>query len=486
MLEWADDKIIDGVLAEFEQLAKIPRQSGHEKAVSDYLVNAFKNFGCQVQQDAVYNVIADLPASPGYEQKPVIILQGHMDMVCVAAPGVEYDPLTDPIKLIRDEKFLSADGTSLGADDGIGVAEALFIMKNIKDKDHGPLRAIITVDEEQGMSGAINLDPKFLTDAAYLINCDSENYDELTVGSAGSVNIDFNKKVKFVKPQGRNAYKISINGLKGGHSGMEINKGRANAIRLMAMLLYSLNKAGIEYELASIAGGKARNSIPAEAHVLITTNGNGADILRIIDLADKQCVDVYDNTDKDISFDFVRADLPAQVMTEEGRDSIINLLVSLHSGVYAMSHVLPKLVETSANLGMISQTEDLINIKCLPRSSVDSKLDDFAAQADILAGLTGFTADIDKKTPGWKERQDSKLAKIMQEVFRAQNGKTMKVESIHAGLECGWHLLKNHNLDVVSIGVSTYDIHSPKERLELWTIVPQVKLIVETLKRLYN
>lgn len=484
MFDLTDEKIIDGVLAEFEQLARIPRKSGHEQAVSDYLVEAFKNLGCQVHQDEVFNVIADLPASPGKEQLPRVILQGHMDMVCVAAPGIKYDPLVDPIRLIRDEKFLRADGTSLGADDGIGVAEALFYFRHIKDKAHGPLRAIITVDEEQGMTGAVNLDSKYLTDATYLINCDSENYDELTVGSAGSVNIDFNKKVNFVKPEGKNAYKISITGLKGGHSGMEINKGRANAIKLMAMLLYSLNEAGVEYELASLSGGKARNSIPAEAQMVITTNGKGADILRLMDLEDRKCIDIYGGTDKDISFDFVKVDMPDQVMAKGDRDSIINLLVSLHSGVFAMSQVVPGLVETSANMGMIVQQDDMINVLCMPRSSVDSKLDEFVAQAVVLAGFAGFTPVIDKKTPGWKERQDSRLAQVMQEVFQEQNGKPMKVEAIHAGLECGWHLQKNPNLDVVSIGVSTYDIHSPQERLELWTIVPQVKLIWETIKRL--
>ena len=482
MLNLSKEAIIDGVLEEFSQLARIPRQSSHEKAVSDYLVKAFSDIGCEVHQDEVNNVIADLPATAGKESAPTIILQGHMDMVCVADHGVNYDPLKDPIKLVRDEKFLSADGTSLGADDGIGVAEALYIMKNLKS--HGPLRAIITVDEEQGMTGAVHLDAKYLKDAQYLINCDSENYDELTVGSAGSVNIDFNRKLTYSAPQGNKAYKIHLKGLLGGHSGMEINKGRANAIRIMAILLNALDEAGISYELASFIGGKARNSIPAEAEVVISTMAEAQVIQEVIDAERDSCLDKYGAVDNNIEFDLTAAQ-PRRVMSEADRDSIIRLLISLHSGVYAMSQVVPGLVETSANIGMVKLKDgEVLSIACLPRSSNDAKIGEFILQADILAQMTGFTAVIDKQTPGWKENQNSKLAKVMLEVFESQNGIPMKVETIHAGLECGYHVMKNPELDVVSIGVNTFDIHSPKERVELATIPPQIKLIVETMDRL--
>ncbi|WP_297966649.1 beta-Ala-His dipeptidase [uncultured Anaerovibrio sp.] len=482
MLDYSDETIIDGVLAEFSQLARIPRKSGHEKAVSDYLVKAFSDIGCEVHQDEVNNVIADLPATDGMESAPKIILQGHMDMVCVADHGVSYDPLKDPIKLVRDEKFLSADGTSLGADDGIGIAEALYIMKHLKS--HGPLRAVITVDEEQGMTGAVNLDSKYLLDAQYLINCDSENYDELTVGSAGSVNINFNRQLTFSAPQGDTAYKIHLKGLAGGHSGMEINKGRGNAIRIMAMVLNALDEAGISYELAYFTGGKARNSIPAVADVIISTMAEAEVIQEIIDTEKESCMDKYGDVEDGIELVLSEVNMPERVMSEEDRDSIIRIIISLHSGVYAMSQVVPGLVETSANLGMVKMDDDVITMAYLPRSSIDAKISEFVLQADILAQMAGFTAVISNQTPAWKENRNSKLAKVMLEVFKEQNGMPMKVETIHAGLECGYHVMKNPQLDVVSIGVSTFDIHSPKERLELATIPPQVKLIVETMKRL--
>ncbi|MCR5175492.1 MAG: beta-Ala-His dipeptidase [Anaerovibrio sp.] len=484
MYDLSDETIIDGVLAEFSKLAGIPRKSGHEKAVSDYLVARFRDIGCKVHQDHMYNVVADLPATSGKEAMPLTILQGHMDMVCVAAPGVNYDPLTDSIKLVRSDKFLSAEGTSLGADDGIGIAEIIYIMSELKE--HGPLRAVVTVDEEEGMTGAINLDKKFLSDARYLINCDSENYDELTVGSAGSVNIDFNRELTYVAPQGNVAYKIAVSGLKGGHSGMEINTGRGNAIRTMAILMNALDEAGIVYELAGFTGGKARNSIPAQAEIIITAAVEKEVIQEVLTAEKDSFLAKYGDNDGDISLSLEAVNMPDRVMTEEDRNSIIQLIVSLHSGVFAMSQVVPGLVETSANLGMVllADSGNIINIKYFPRSSIDSKLGEFVLQADIMAQMAGFTAVIGTQSPGWKERKDSALARLMQEVFCEQNKKPMKVETIHAGLECGWHLNKNPQLDIVSIGVTTHDIHSPEERLELWSIVPQVKLIAETLKRI--
>ena len=237
-----NNEILEGVLNEFAKLAAIPRKSGHEQAVSDFLKNYLTELGFAVTQDEKNNIIADKPACPGFENAPLTILQGHMDMVCVAAEGVAFDPLKDAIKLVRDEKFLRADGTSLGADDGIGVAEAIYIMKNAKD--HGPLRMIVTVDEEQGMTGAIHLDAKHLQDAKFLINCDSENYDELTVGSAGSVNLDFSREIKWVKPEMTAAWQIEVKGLLGGHSGERIGDGRGNAIRTLAMTLAALAAEG--------------------------------------------------------------------------------------------------------------------------------------------------------------------------------------------------------------------------------------------------
>ena len=474
-------EILESVLDEFKNLAAIPRQSGHEQAVSDFLKKYLTEAGFSVQQDEVYNIIADAPASPGYEKAPLTIIQGHMDMVCVAEEGYSYDPQKDPIKLVRDDKYLSAEGTSLGADDGIGVAEGIYVLKNAKD--HGPLRLIVTVDEERGMTGAVNLEDKYLTDASFLINCDSENWDELTVGCAGSVNLDFSRKLKRTAPQGKAAWKISVNGLLGGHSGERIGDGRGNAIRTLALALQALQEKG-PVEVADFRGGKARNAIPDSAAAVIVTDLAEEEINEVLFVELGRFNKIYGSVDPKAKFQAVKAELPAEVLTAGDAKRLLSLLTILHTGVFAMSTVIPGLVETSANLGVVEMNADEVAVQYFPRSAVDQKIDEFRHFAQQIAELTGFTAHIGTQSPGWKENKDSRLAKIMAETFKAQNGQPMKVETIHAGLECGWHFRKNPQLDMVSIGVTTTDIHSPKERLELATVEPQVKLILETLKKI--
>ncbi|SEH32245.1 beta-Ala-His dipeptidase [Selenomonas sp. KH1T6] len=475
------NEILESVLDEFKQLAAIPRQSGHEQAVSDFLKKYLTEAGFSVHQDKVNNIIADAPASPGFEKAPLTILQGHMDMVCVAEEGYSFDPQKDPIKLVRDDKYLSAEGTSLGADDGIGVAEGIYVLKNAKD--HGPLRLIITVDEERGMTGAINLEEKYLKDASFLINCDSENWDELTVGSAGSVNLDFSRKLKKAAPQGKTAWKITVSGLLGGHSGERIGDGRGNAIRTLALALQALQDKGL-VEVADFRGGKARNAIPDSAVAVVVTDLPEKYIREVLSAEEERFGRIYGSVDPQGKIQAVKAELPGEVLTAGDAKRLLTLLTTLHTGVFAMSTVIPGLVETSANLGVVEMDGEEVAIQYFPRSAVDQKLDEFRHLAQQMAELTGFTAHIGTQSPGWKENKDSRLAKIMAETFEAQNGQPMKVETIHAGLECGWHFRKNPELDMVSIGVTTMDIHSPKERLELATVEPQVNLILETLKRI--
>ena len=474
--------VLENVLAEFEQLARIPRKSGHEEKVSNYLRDYLRSLGFQVVQDEKFNIIADKPASAGAENAPLTILQGQMDMVCVAVPGVQFDPLKDAIRLKRTEKYLSAEGTSLGADDGIGVAEALYIMKN--QEQHGPLRMIVTVDEEQGMTGAIHLGAKYLADASFLINCDSENYDELTVGSAGSVNLDFSRTMVQQAPSAAKAWKISVKGLLGGHSGERIGDGRGNAIRTAAMMLLAMDEQGISYELAAFQGGTARNAIPAEAEVVFTTNTSRQELQSVVAAQQEHFQQIYGGIEPEARLLLEEAELPGQVFAPADTKALLQLIITLHSGVYAMSQVIPGLVETSANIGVIRTQGSRVNIQFFPRSAIDAKIDEFCRMAQAYAAMSGFTAQIGTKSPGWKERKDSQLARIMADTFADQNGRPMKVETIHAGLECGWHFRKNPNLDMVSIGVTTMDIHSPNEKLLLETVEPQVALIMETLRKI--
>lgn len=472
--------ILEEVLEEFGRLAAIPRKSGHEKAVSDFLTGYLKEMGLSVVQDEVFNIIADLAASPGCENAPLTILQGHMDMVCVAEKGYAYDPLKDPIKLKRTEEYLEAEGTSLGADDGIGLAEILYLLKH--QEIHGPLRAIFTVDEEVGMTGACHLDKKYLEDGNFLINCDSENYDVLTVGCAGSASLDFSRRMKETAPQGSRGWHLEIGGLKGGHSGERIGDGRGNAIRSLAAAISALQERGV-LELAFIEGGKASNVIPSTAKALIVTDLSEDELNDTLREQEKRFRQMYGPADE-AHFSLEEAELPEKVFAQEDTMRLLRLIRIIHVGVYAMNQISPTLVETSANLGIIRTEGGTVSLDVMPRSDCDGKLEEFCRMGEDWGSLSGFEVKAGMKSPGWAERKDSPLTRLMTGIFQEQNGKPMRVETIHAGVECGWHFRKNPSLDIVSVGVTTLEIHSPRERLVLSTVEPQVRLISETLRKI--
>ena len=477
-----EQEIVEAVLEEFKGIAAIPRPSGHEKAVSDYLYGRLQALGCKVMQDEVCNLIADLPATKGREKAPLTILQSHMDMVCVADEGVVYDPITDPIRLQRSEKYLAAEGTSLGSDDGIGIASILYVLAH--SAAHGPLRAIFTVDEEVGMHGATFLAADYLTDASFLINCDSEDYDQVTVGSAGSVGIDFHRPLTFSSsPEGR-GWKIAVKGLLGGHSGERIGDGRGNAIRTLALLLASFQEHQISFRLSGLQGGKARNAIPASAEAVIVSTADEQTFRAVLDEAQQRFLTAYGSVDPAMHIFLTEMPLPQQVFSPADMEAFWQLVTSLHTGVYAMEPAIPGLVETSANIGMAFVKDGVLTVTFYPRSTVDSKLREFQQTARILGRWSGFAVETGEPAPGWKERTESRLTPMMTRIFEEQNGKPMSVVTIHAGLECGWHIKKNPALDMVSIGVTTKDIHSPKERLVLATVAPQVRLMDETLHRI--
>ena len=477
-----DRKIVDEVLADFAAFAAIPRPSLHEKAISDYLLDEFHALGCNVIQDGSNNIIADRAAAPGFENVPRVILQAHMDMICVAAKGVAYDPLHDPIRLHRTEDKLSAEGTSLGADDGAGIAMILYVFRHAKNV--GPLRAIITTDEETGMTGAQALDAKALTDADFLINWDSENFDELTRGSAGSVSVEFHRKISRREPPEGSAWRISVSGLLGGHSGERIGDGRGNALRILAQTLHALNNAGISISVASMAGGSAKNVIASEAEAVIVTQAEQANIRRVIAEAEGRARVILENVDPMLQIALSKAEHPARILSNADTHAVTDALLLLHTGVFQMSTTMPGLVETSANLGLLKTEKNELWFSYFARSSVDEKLTDLVESCRVLGRRLGLETKVGTPSPGWRERPKSALSNAMTEIFEKQTGQPMKVGVIHAGLECGWHIKKAPKLDMVSIGVTTHDIHSPKETLDVTTIAPQVRLVMETLRQI--
>ena len=493
ILDIDEKAIVDEVLAEFAQLAKIPRPSHHEKAVSDYLYQLFSDMGCRVVQDDVNNIIADMEATEDCQGKPLTVLQAHMDMVCVAAEGVDFNPLTDEIKLVREGNLLHADGTSLGADDGMGIAIIVYIMKHLAS--HGPLRAVITVDEECGMTGAETLAPEVFADAEYVINCDSEDWDLLTVGSAGSGDITFRQGFCPMRSSLPHLHRLKISGLRGGHSGEEINCGGGNAIKALAACLNSWRKKGISFDLVSFNGGRAKNVIPSSSEAVFYSDAGLEELAAAADESRQEFLAVYGSIEAGAVFAVEAVEAAAgeerpQAMDRYQKDNLLDLLMCLSSGVSAMSQLCPGLVQTSANLGVVrtvfeaDRGEKYIEVQYMPRSANEGSILEYYRTAEILARLTDFELQTGRISPSWAERQDSRLAKLMLEVFAEQNGQPMRMATIHAGLECSWHLQKNPQLDIVSIGTNNNDIHSPAETLELDTVAPQVRLIAEVLCRI--
>ena len=478
------ETILDEVLDEFKKLAAIPRPSKHEERVSNFLKKFFEEHGFEVVQDSVKNIIAEIPASLGKENSPTAILQAHMDMVCVAAEGYDFNPLTDPIKLIRGEKYLEAEGTSLGADDGIGVAEILYLVKNHTNFKHGKLRIIFTTDEETGMSGAINLDKKYLADAAFLINCDSEKFGELVAGSAGSVHATFWRELHYVRPDTKlpNNFEIKIGGLRGGHSGEEISSGRINAIKVAATILRQITKHG-KIRLSNLRGGRAFNVIPDSAELVIATDLKEEVVQKICAELERKLRKVY-TTEPNVKIEARIIQRPDKVLHLKDYDALSNFLTVIHSGVYLMNPDKPAQVLASANLGVVRMNDDIVELKVLPRANADELVEDFIEGLDQAAKLCSFESKFSVPTPAWTFNPSSKLLKLAEEIFTEQNGYAPEVKTIHGGLETSFFVKKNPALDVISIGTTNENIHSPNERLHLETVAPHVKLIVGLLEKI--
>ena len=480
------EKILEGVLAEFEKLAAIPRPSKHEEQVSNYLKKFFEELGLAVVQDEFKNIIAEVPATPGKENFPLTILQSHMDMVCVAEEGYVFDALKDPIKLIRGEKFLEAEGTSLGADDGIGIAEILYLVNNRQNFEHGKLRIIFTVDEETGMSGAINLDEKFFADAGFLINCDSEKFGEIVAGSAGAVHMTFRRELHYVRPDTKlfTNMEIKISGLRGGHSGEEISCGRINAIKAAVQIMRTITSAGGKIRMSSLKGGHAFNVIPDSAEFIIATDLKPQEIFDLCLETKRRLQKIFGTTEPKIKIEAKVIKRPDKVLHAKDYDCLTNFIELIHSGVYLMSPENPAQVMASANLASVRMNDDFVELKVLPRGNADELVEEFMVGFKQAAQLCAFESNFSEPSPAWTFNPDSKLLKLAEEIFTEQNNYAPAVTTIHAGLETSFFVKKNPALDVISIGTTNENIHSPNERLHLETVAPHVKFIAGLLEKI--
>ncbi len=427
----------------FKEMNEIPRGSGNEKAVSDWLVKFAKDRNLEVIQDEALNVIIKKPATSGYENAPTVILQGHMDMVCEKNQGTEHDFEKDPIEFIIDGDFIKANGTTLGADNGIAVAYALAILDN-KTTAHPPIEVLITTEEETGMGGATNLNPEHLN-GRILINIDSEEEGVLLVSCAGGVRLKFSVPTNYENIEGNySSLAIKIRGLKGGHSGMEIKKERGNANKMMGRFLMDLNSV-VDFKLASLNGGAKMNAIPREADAIIAVRPE--DIVKVT-------YEITKSVDK--------------VFCDDTRQKVIRTLFLLPNGVQTMSMAIPGLVQSSTNVGVVTTTSEAVEFDNAVRSSVASLKKSIVDRMTVLAEIMNCVIELESDYPEWQYNPDSKVRTVFEQVYENKFGNKAEISAIHAGLECGLIGDKfNGNIDQISFGPNIFDVHTPDEHVSI-------------------
>lgn len=472
-----------GLWESFYQLTQIPRPSKKEGKAIDFLEDFGKSLGLETIRDEVGNVIIRKPATTGMEDRKGVILQGHIDMVPQKNSDKVHDFETDPIETLIEDGWVTADGTTLGADNGIGVAAGMAVLK-ANDIAHGPVEALFTMDEETGMTGANALKPGLLQ-GDILLNMDSEDEGELYVGCAGGTdaNIEF-KYADEAVPEGSVAYKLSLAGLKGGHSGMDINIGRGNANKLMFRFLkYAV--ANLEVRLASIDGGSLRNAIPREAFAVVTLPAANADeLIEALEEFEDIYKAEYNGVEPSISFTAEKTDMPASLINEVVQDDLINAIQACPNGVIRMSNDMEGLVETSSNLAIVKSDNGVIEAKCLIRSSVDTAKEDVESSIESTFRLAGADVTFGGQYPGWKPNMDSAILKTMQDVYQKKWGKIPEIKGIHAGLECGILGSAYPHWDMISFGPTIRFPHSPDEKVNVETVQKFWDYLIETLKNI--
>lgn len=455
------------VLYYFEEINKIPRGSGNEKGISDYLVRFAKERGLWVHQDEALNVIIKKEATAGYENAPTVIIQGHMDMVCEKNGDVEHNFEKDPIKVIYDGDFIHADGTTLGADDGIAVAMSMALLDS-GDIQHPKLEVVITTDEEVGMEGASRIDGSLL-DGRLLINIDSEDEGIFTVGCAGGMKSTTTIPVEYEYAEKLKAYQLGIRGLKGGHSGIDIDKERANANKLLARAITDILKE-IPLKVAEISGGAKDNAIPREAQVTIAINeGYKNKLMEEVEKIQGIFRSEYREQDGNIEVYLQETADIDKVFTDESAKNVVNVISLIPNGVQAMNVELG-MPETSNNLGVVRTMKDGVTLTCAIRSSVISRKYYLYDLIKGLSELAGGNTIYRGNYPAWEYKPKSYLRNKFVDIYKAEYNVEPAIETIHAGLECGLFADKLEGADMISFGPNIYDVHTPDERASISSI----------------
>ncbi len=477
------EKIFNDTLQYFRALSAIPRPSGKEERVTEYLKNFAKEHSLEIKTDDARNVVLRKSASVGYENHKTVALQAHTDMVCEKNADVQHDFLSDPIEIVEDGDWWRAKGTTLGGDDGIGVAAMLAVLadENVK---HGPLECLFTVEEETGLSGALGVSPDMLS-ADVLLNLDSEDEHEFIIGCAGGMDTVASFDIQQEKlPKNYFCFSVKVGGLQGGHSGEDIDKRRANANKVLTQFLWQFAKK-TDLRLCSIQGGNLRNAIAREASALVA-----------IPFADKELARVEFNHfvaqfeedwlayEPKFFMEMESENLPNECYTKELTDKLLNSLYACPHGVLAMSADIKGLVETSTNLASIKLIENKIVVSTSQRSSIESQKQNAYQMVESVFALAGAEVTHGDGYPGWKPNMQSAIVDLMSKNYEKLFGESPKIKVIHAGLECGLFLKKFPKLDMVSFGPTILDIHSPAERMNIPSVRKFTALLVETLESL--
>jgi dipeptidase D len=465
----------------FLEICKIPRPSKKEEAIAAYLVDFGRKHGLETIQDEAGNVLIRKPATSGYEDRATVILQAHMDMVCEKNSDTLHDFDKDPISPWIEGNWIKARGTTLGADDGIGIAAILAIFE-AKDLEHGPLEGLFTVDEETGLTGAFALKPDFLQ-GRILVNLDSEDEGQLFIGCAGGRDTvaTFGLELRPV-PAGEVAFRLSVTGLRGGHSGDDIHKGYGNAVKILNRFLWNgANKFGLK--VAAMDAGNLRNAIAREGFGVITVpSDKAAELAEYARHFGQSVADELKTTEPDFKFTAVACEIPKLILTDWLQKNLLNALYACPHGVIEMSRDIPNFVETSTNLASVKFTDDRILVTTSQRSSVESAKNDICDMVASVFILAGASIEHSAGYPGWKPDPDSKIVAITVHAYRKLFSQEPQVLAIHAGLECGLVGAIYPGMDMVSFGPTIKGAHSPDERLDIASTVKFWDLTLEVLR----
>lgn len=484
---------IQAVLDLFEELDKVPRQSKHEEKISKWLVEWAEKHGLKAERDEFMNVLIHAPATPGYEDKPIVVIQGHMDMVCEKIAGSAHDFSKDPIKCIVDGEWLRADGTTLGADDGIALAMGLLLATD-KDVVHPPLELLFTIDEETGLTGANTVKPGWLK-GKIMLNIDTEDEGVFTIGCAGGrdTKIEFEYEPVEVPADDKFFYELKVWGLSGGHSGVDINLPRGNSNIIAARILDEAARNAAT-KLISIEGGSAHNAIPRETKAVFSTD---KDVTVVLGALRGKIIGEIGYAEPNMKIDITPVpNNYRNELSQKDTEKLIGIMMAMPHGVAAMSKDVEGLPETSNNFATIKMTMPTgrggllrsetgkVSILSSQRSSIESKLDWLSRKIEGIAVAAGAKTATSDGYPSWEPNMDSALNKKCVEIYTKLFGKAPKVEIIHAGLECGIIGSKHEGMDMVSFGPTIKNPHTPDERLEIATVGKVWDFCVELLKEL--